>query len=453
MNHKTFSEFKIDFYKRVPDLSLFDCLDFNLIKVVLDGLKVDYVSRGLNVNKDFYKRKNLFYAKEFIKSILKNKRIPKVSKNKNVLLFGSVRYTQINNEYKSVYLDKLTKLYDRINCYIFMGENVIEKLDFDYSMKYVNQFSFMYSKHDSFLRNNLIKTIDKISNLDFNKSEIDNIKIAFYLFYKQYIFYKRFLDLTFFEICYVVCHYHNEGFLLAAKHKKLKTVELQHGIIANQDIFYNYPNRFKKIRDKAIFPDQILVFGNHWKKILEEGNCYKTNQIKIIGNFLTYNDEILQNEKKLFNKNQKYILITTQTKLSNFFVEYIKYLSGHLNKYNLDYKIIVKNHHSEELSLYSELKEIENILFSKSEVYSLFKIVEKHISIYSTTLYDAIMYKLENYSLNVPSCEDYVNKIVDSGVALKLEMTQTPFDTSKKIKKVRLKNFYSEFNPEVLFEF
>ena len=63
------------------------------------------------------------------------------------------------------------------------------------------------------------------------------------------------------------------------------------------------------------------------------------------------------------------------------------------------------------------------------------------------------MYNLENYSLIVPSCEDYVNKIVDSGVALKLEMTQTPFDTSKKIKKVRLKNFYSEFNPEVLFEF
>ena len=73
-----------------------------------------------------------------------------------------------------------------------MGENVIEKLDFDYSMKYVNQFSFMYSKHDSVLRNNLIKTVDKISNLDFNKSEIDNIKIAFYLFYKQYIFTKDF---------------------------------------------------------------------------------------------------------------------------------------------------------------------------------------------------------------------------------------------------------------------
>ena len=43
---RTFSDFKNDFYKRVPDLTLFDCGDINLLKVVLDGLKVNYVKKG-----------------------------------------------------------------------------------------------------------------------------------------------------------------------------------------------------------------------------------------------------------------------------------------------------------------------------------------------------------------------------------------------------------------------
>jgi hypothetical protein len=47
MNSKqSFSDFKSDFYAKVSDFTLFDCAEFNALKIVLDGLKVDYVSRG-----------------------------------------------------------------------------------------------------------------------------------------------------------------------------------------------------------------------------------------------------------------------------------------------------------------------------------------------------------------------------------------------------------------------
>ncbi|MGL4599152.1 MAG: hypothetical protein ACRCYO_16650, partial [Bacteroidia bacterium] len=43
---KTFTEFKSDFYSRFSDPTVFDCGDMNLLKVVLDGLKVRYAERG-----------------------------------------------------------------------------------------------------------------------------------------------------------------------------------------------------------------------------------------------------------------------------------------------------------------------------------------------------------------------------------------------------------------------
>ncbi len=43
---QSFTDFKVDFYAKVKDFSLFDCAEFNAIKIVLDGLRVDYISRG-----------------------------------------------------------------------------------------------------------------------------------------------------------------------------------------------------------------------------------------------------------------------------------------------------------------------------------------------------------------------------------------------------------------------
>ena len=42
----TFKEFKEQFYSKIGDASCFNVLDINLIKIVLDGLKVKYNQRG-----------------------------------------------------------------------------------------------------------------------------------------------------------------------------------------------------------------------------------------------------------------------------------------------------------------------------------------------------------------------------------------------------------------------
>ena len=72
---QTFTDFKNNFYNKVEDITLFDCGDINLLKVVLDGLKVKYTSKGKVNSYLFYplwlynlycfikrkKRKNTFF--------------------------------------------------------------------------------------------------------------------------------------------------------------------------------------------------------------------------------------------------------------------------------------------------------------------------------------------------------------------------------------------------------
>ena len=43
---QSFTDFKVDFYDKVKDFSIFDCAEFNALKIVLDGIRVDYISRG-----------------------------------------------------------------------------------------------------------------------------------------------------------------------------------------------------------------------------------------------------------------------------------------------------------------------------------------------------------------------------------------------------------------------
>ncbi len=51
---ETFSEFKTQFYKKVNDLSILDCGEINLLKVILDGLKVNYKNRGIK-NREIFR--------------------------------------------------------------------------------------------------------------------------------------------------------------------------------------------------------------------------------------------------------------------------------------------------------------------------------------------------------------------------------------------------------------
>jgi len=75
----------------------------------------------------------------------------------------------------------------------------------------------------------------------------------------------------------------------------------------------------------------------------------------------------------------------------------------------------------------------------------LFSVANIHISIYSTTLYDALRYNLNNYTYKIKECEDYVNEIIKSRIATELIDYDEFFDSIDNLKKL-------PFNYESFFE-
>lgn len=463
-----FSNFKDNFYNRIKDdISVFDCEEFNMLKVVLDGLYVDYANKGKVRSHVFYP---LFFYESFL--LLKNSFI-KIKFGQKTRVFDKLEYSETlvvdvarvinlpNGKMKSLYFDNIVKSLDRTKTFIVSEKAA--KIDCDVFLSDLEN-RFKYQKlnlTEKKLRSELISCFNKIKHLEvFSKTELVNIQFAIYNFFNQYRVWSRFLaNFNNIKHSIFVCHYHKEGLMLALRRKKVKCIELQHGLIAKEDIFYIFPNSIDGYQSKMLFADKILVYGRYWLNVLLKGNEYKAEQISIIGNYL-YNDfssfEIKEKEVLKFKENnKKLILVTTQTSMQSYYIDYVKFLKKNIEDRNINAVIIIKPHPSESIALYkNEFINSGIVSVSDIPIQILFKYTDVHISIYSTTLYDALKYKLTNFSLMVNDFIDYTKGIVDNNIALPLELNQNPLDliTTKNDSKEQFDttNFFSLYNQKAL---
>lgn len=460
----TFTDFKKQFYHRVTDLTLFNCGNINLLKVVLDGLKVDYISKG-KVNPF------LFYPEFVYNSYLITKRIKKSNKGEintflnKIKVFKNVKYLisdvgrSVNDgqgNFKSIYFDTIIKSIGQEKLVNIVDKEV--NFSYDINMLEIEQF-FMYlplTNEEFKLRLEVIKTFKRIvDSAIFTDYELKNIKYAFHKFFHQYKVWTRLLkELPTLTKCYFVCHYHKEGQILALKNKNIECIELQHGLIAPQDIFYIFPNSINSIRKNALFADKIYLFGEYWKNVLLKGSEYDSNQIKIIGYYLYDDFTKYVKERKILNEiilDKKVILITTQTFIHKGYIEFAIALSKEIEQMNLPYIIIIKPHPAENQEIYRDaFVDSEIIKVLQYPLTILLERVDLHISIYSTTLYDALRYNIKNYVFKVKGCEDYVNEIVESGVAQEIIDPKEIFNDNKNMTPLQSELFYEKFNKALL---
>ena len=325
MEIENFTEFKKRFYSRVSDFSIFDCSEFNLLKIVLDGLRTNYSGKGRIIPYLFFP---LFVYNFFLKLKRKNRfSINSISnklssfRGKKNLIVDIVRIQKDENgNYVSLYF---YHFYKKLNNYVSISDTPFRS-DFyyyDFTLREVLDI-FYYEELDETdikLRDELLKSFSTIKKSDlFNGKELKNIQIAIHLFFNEYRACNRILKIISPQQCFFLCHYQKEGMILAMKRNKVKTIELQHGLIAPEDIFYMFPNVIKPIRERALFANEIWVYGKFWKERLLKGAEYTDQQIKLFGYYLLADKQTpaLVNDKlKKLKHNKKVILITTQTNL------------------------------------------------------------------------------------------------------------------------------------------
>ena len=454
---QTFTDFKNDFYKRVPDLTLFDCGDINLLKVVLDGLKVKYAEKG-KVRSYLFCHIYLYKAYHYFKNFKINPLQHNIE-DKSILVLDTNRtIINENNEHESFYFKNVIEEFSKKKCFIIKPQinatktfdEIEESIFKNFSNKPLTKAQYELILN---LRNSLKKI--KLSNI-FSAIEIANIKFAMHKFFFEFKAYDNFLCVhQNFKKAIFISHYHKEGFIYALKKNKVTCIELQHGLIAEQDVFYNFPKKILEIKKELLFADFIGVYGSYWKNKLLKGYEYQSEKIFIIGNYQF--ETIIKNEEYKYlvelNKTKKSILITTQTSLHKQYIDFIIQLDAELNKQSQDFAIIIKTHPNENENLYKEaLKSYKSIYFTKLPVSTLFQFIKINITSYSTTLFDAIKFNVVNYVFKLPQTEDYVNAIIKDGIATKIDLKNIKIFKDSKYENKEPEYYYQKQNLKSLVD-
>ena len=284
----TFTEFKKDFYSRIADFSIFDCQDFNLLKVVLEGMRINYrhpIKADFLLSPFAYRAK---YALKNLKAHIAGRKIEKKLKQfeGKVVVGFSARTFSPEHKNVSLYFENIFRTLGR-NKAVYISDSV--PADISCSDLRLNdiiaEFSALKATAKELkLAKDLRTTFEKISNSKlFSDRELTGIRNAFQTFLLHFKAWDHFLSRIKAPLAVFEQHYHREGFLLACKRNNIKAVELQHGLIVPEDIFYVFPSETKTVIEKALFADEIYVYGEYWKSNLLKGVEYPAEKIKTLG--------------------------------------------------------------------------------------------------------------------------------------------------------------------------
>lgn len=455
----SFKNFKKEFYSKFTDYKIFEGKEFNYFKIALEGIKVDYFHKGKFSISIFYPnfKYYIFYFLNRFKKIINGEisrfnshlEISKTNKSPEYLIIDPGRFVKNSKGYMvPIYFSKIYQSLKKNHSVFYVSEKTIDNYDgFNDTYSDLTSLGNAVTHSFSFELKDELKNVfvDIKNNSNFNSKDLKNIKCAFQKFYNEAIYWLNILDNLKPEKILMICHYHKEGLIFAAKKFNIKIIEYQHGLIAKSDIFYNFPHELKSVKKDCLFPDEIRTYGNYWKDILIDGNFISKENIKITEYYLYSRSKLNSNELKiidLFRKKRKIILITTQTYLTKMFVTYIDSL---LEIIEDNYCIIIKPHPQEKKQSYNKYLENDFVLITDLPTEVLFLYANFHITMYSTTAFDALRYGLSSYYIYCENQSDYINEIHNAiGGEIIYDFNLKPWEIENKIKVNSDEFFYQK---------
>ncbi len=216
--------------------------------------------------------------------------------------------------------------------------------------------------------------------------------------------------------------------LSAAQELGIKFIELQHGIFTRFHPRSLRPELASS--NKILFPSALGLYGDFWKKELQETAIGKKNLIQVIGNPLLEKYRRLREERRSQSRS---IVITTQpfdlATMRDFFQEFLKASDENI-------KVIFKLHPASGSSagLLHELKDSRvEILTGLQEpnTYELIANADFHLSVASACHYDALAIGTPTIILALEGHELMLN-LHEKGAA---SLVKTPAELLKILKE------------------
>lgn len=261
------------------------------------------------------------------------------------------------------------------------------------------------------------KEIAKTFNAHFNEfgasvevAQIEGILTDFWADYYLYLFFFKLLK----PKLVVLNDQMATGRMAAAKKLRIKTIELQHGLMDEYYPQYLIHPNFKEIADDLPIADKIAVFGDFHKKQLLNKGFYTENQIFVLGKFdITDTKPTTQRFSS-----KKTILFITQGRL--LFEQTIKDLSQLLESINWgQFFMILKLHPLEPEELVQQYQQLclghgENVQIIQKEfsVLEIIPVCDIILGYNSTVLLEGAAKKKAVFSLSDSICVNGMFSII-----------------------------------------
>ena len=192
----------------------------------------------------------------------------------------------------------------------------------------------------------------------------------------------------------------------------IRTFGIQHGHIYPYNPMYSYGEIISKSNPYGFpIPNYLLLYGNVTKNILIANGYLKDNLITF-GNPSLFNLNKFKSKfdlQKSLNKfsihNDEHVILFTTGKLQRAYPEVGKFdydekiAEELIEKFgnNENYRIIIKPHPTEEnIQIYEELikkNSSKNVIISQDNIFELISLSSVVISVFSTTMYDALCFE------------------------------------------------------------
>ena len=212
---------------------------------------------------------------------------------------------------------------------------------------------------------------------------------------------------------------------LVAKRKGIPVLELQHGLITpdHPGYFFGLSGQYD-MRDSP-FPDGLLVYGEHFKRVLIGNPSICPASIIPVG----YPYLQLEYKKRLRDiqkDEQEAILITSQPGLGEFWSDFAVSLA-----HEIDIPVIIKPHPAEySQASYIFRQALESgkvkVIQDNHSLYDLFSVASCHLSVASTSHLEAIAFGLKDVIVPIHGLEQHFEFLRERGVPC----AETPQDVA-----------------------
>ncbi len=449
-----FNIIQTEFEQRFPNGKLFEGKNFNYIKLVQHGFSYSMT------NSDEKLLKNNLFGSWFsfkLKSWINSKRTKvKFSppKSKKILIVEGRRKLKLPTGEEISPITHLIRESILSTEYSWWDTTGAFENETDFSLKDLSSWFPRTNEIQNeiyFELKGVLWQIKKAGVL--SKLEFQYVESAFFVFYESFRRWHALLTIAAPKTLLGITHYHNEGCLAAAKLLGIKTIELQHGLISKHDLYYVYPKQYLEAVSKGMFPNEIWLFGNFWKQVLEQGAESERMKPIVIGNFTT--DAAV---KSGATAKENRVLLCAQKNLSQPYIEWIRFMKKEVLPLHPEWRLIVKLHPLEsQIEKYNaEAGEGVEVLPISASLHEELKRAKIQVSIYSTTFFDALGMQVKNFSLtDIGFSGDYASEMVTLGVAESLKQSEdviSKFErSSAQIDNLTRENVFAPFQPRMMY--